>query len=96
VILTRSAEENARRIENEERVAKGKPQDPELVGANKAARPLLDHGGDALLRLDVTTLPAQTAAESIAQWVNGITLSGKGHGPALRLRRQRVRSTPDN
>jgi hypothetical protein len=76
VILTCSPEENTRRIQNEDRVWKRKPQDPELVGANKAGRPLLDYGGDALLRLDITSLPAETAAESIAQWVSGIASSG--------------------
>jgi hypothetical protein len=31
---------------------------------------------DTALRSDVTSLPAETAAESIAQWVNGIASSG--------------------
>jgi hypothetical protein len=73
VILTCSPEENVRRIQSEDRVWKRKPRNPEMIGANSAGRPLLDHGGDALLRLDVTSLSAETAAESIAKWVRRMT-----------------------
>jgi hypothetical protein len=75
VILTCSPEENARRIESNERATKRKPQDSELVSANRVGRPLLDHGGDALLRLDVTSLSAQTAAQRIAEWIAGMAIS---------------------
>jgi hypothetical protein len=47
-----------------------------MVGANSAGRPLLDHGGDALLRLEVTSLSAETAAESIAKWARRMTVAG--------------------
>jgi AAA domain len=73
VILTCSPEENIRRIQNKERTLMRKPRDPEMVAANSAGRPLLDHGGDALLRLDVTTLSADTAAANIAAWVGRMT-----------------------
>ena len=75
VILTCSPEENTRRIESEERSARRKPQDSEMVAANRAGRPLLDHGGDALLRLDVTSLSAKMAAQRIAEWIAGMDLS---------------------
>jgi hypothetical protein len=74
VILSCSPEENARRIQNEERASKRKPLNPEMVRANSTGRPLLDRGGDALLRLDVTSLSAQAAAGSIADWVARMTV----------------------
>jgi hypothetical protein len=73
VILACSPEENARRIGSHERAAKRKPQNSELVDANRRGRPLLDYGGDALLQLDVTSLPAETAAERIAEWIRRIS-----------------------
>jgi AAA domain len=75
VILTCSTEENARRIQDEERASKRKPRNFEMISANSAGRPLLDHGGNALLRLDVTGLSAETAAESIAEWVGRMTVA---------------------
>ena len=68
VILVCSPDENARRIQTKERDAKRKPRSPEMVGANRTGRPLLDRGGDALLRLDVTSLSAESAAQCIAKW----------------------------
>ena len=73
VILICTPAENARRIQSEQRALKRKPQDPEMVGGNRARRPLLDHGGDALLRLDVTNLSAETAAKRIAAWIGEVT-----------------------
>jgi len=74
VILVCSPEENARRIQSKERAAKRKPQNSEMVGANRAGRPLLDRGGDALLRLDVTSLSAESAAQCIAEWIGRIAM----------------------
>ncbi len=74
VILNCSPEENARRIEGKERAAKRKPQNSEMVGANRVGRPLLDRGGDALLRLDVTSLSAESAAQCIAEWIGRIAI----------------------
>jgi sugar phosphate isomerase/epimerase len=74
VILSCSPEENARGIQNEERASKRKPLNPEMVRANSTGRPLLDRVGDALLRLDVTSLSAQAAAGSIAEWVAQMTV----------------------
>jgi len=70
VLLACSPEENARRIVTPERAAKRKPQDVEMVGDNRRGRPLLDRGGDRLLRLDVTNLPAPAAAQEIAGWLS--------------------------
>jgi hypothetical protein len=75
MILICSPEENARRIQSKERAAKRKPQDPEMVGANRAGRSLLDRGGDALLRLDVTNLSAESAAQCIAEWIGRMDTS---------------------
>jgi len=75
VILTCSPEENIRRIKSGERAAKRKPQNPEMVAANIAARPLIDYGGDALLRLDVTSLSAEAAAHCIAEWIGGMPMT---------------------
>lgn len=69
VILTCSPEENVRRIQGKERAAQRKPRDPEMVNANRDGRPLLDRGGDRLLRLDVTELSADVAALEIASWL---------------------------
>ena len=71
VILTCLPEENARRIGAPERSGKRKPQDPEMVSDNRNGRPLLDRGGDRLLRLDVTHLSASEAAQEIARWLSG-------------------------
>ena len=68
-MLTCSPEENARRIQSDERAAKRKPRDPDLIAANRNGRELLDRGGDRLLRLDVTNLSAEAAAREIAQWI---------------------------
>jgi hypothetical protein len=40
-----------------------------MVQSNVNQRPLLDHGGDRLLRLDVTDLSANQAAGQIAGWL---------------------------
>ena len=69
VVLSCSPEENARRIQSSGRAAKRKPGDVGTVAANRDRRPLLDRGGDYLLRLDVTDLSAEAAAEEIAQWI---------------------------
>jgi hypothetical protein len=69
VVLACAPEENIRRIRSEERAAKRKPRNLEMIGSNLAGRPLLDHGGDRLLRLDVTDLSAEAAAGEIASWL---------------------------
>src|SRR5262249_53636540 len=69
VILSCQPEENARRILGPERAGKRKPQDTGMVSDNREGRPLLDRGGDRLLRLDVTDLSASEAAEKIAAWL---------------------------
>jgi predicted kinase len=69
VILSCSPEENATRIQSEGRAAKHKPRSLEMVDANRARRALLEQGGDALFRLDVTSLPAEAASQRIADWI---------------------------
>jgi hypothetical protein len=69
VVLSCSPEENERRIQSPERVGKRKPRNIEMVQSNVNQRPLLDHGGDRLLRLDVTDLSANEAAGQIAGWL---------------------------
>jgi hypothetical protein len=69
VVLSCLPEENARRIRAPERAGKRKPLDPEMVDDNRKGRPLLDRGGDRLLRLDVTNLSASEAAQEIADWL---------------------------
>jgi len=71
VILSCLPEENARRIQAPERAGKRKPQGTEFVSDNRKGRPLLDRGGDRLLRLDVTNLSASKAAQAIANWLSG-------------------------
>ncbi|MBI2737684.1 MAG: hypothetical protein HYX38_14225 [Rhodospirillales bacterium] len=41
-----------------------------MVNDNRNGRPLLDRGGDRLLRLDVTNLSADEAAQAIADWLS--------------------------
>ena len=65
MLLGCSPEENVRRIAAPA-YGKRKPQDVEMAGDNRRRRPLLDRGGDRLLRLDVTNLSARAAAEQIA------------------------------
>ena len=69
VVLACAPEENARRIQSEGRAGKRKPRNLEMVDANRLGRPLLERGGDGLLRLDVTSLAPDTAAHQIVDWV---------------------------
>ena len=71
VTLHCQPEENARRIQSPERAGKRKPQGEEFVSDNRKGRPLLDRGGDRLLRLEVTDLSASEAAQEIANWLSG-------------------------
>jgi hypothetical protein len=73
VVLDCGAEENRRRIQAESRIGKGALRDPSLVPADGEGRALLDDGGDLTLRLDVTDLPAQAAADRIADWLEAET-----------------------
>lgn len=81
VVMECSPEENARRIQGADREEKRKPRDPGMFWGNIEGRPLLDRGGDHLLRLDVTHLPAEEAARQIAGWVRGkVGIQGSGTG----------------
>ena len=71
VLLSCQPEENTRRIQSPERASKRKPQGVEFVDDNRQGRPLLDRGGDRLLRLEVTDLSAGEAAQEIAGWLSG-------------------------
>lgn len=71
VILDCSPDENARRIRSAGRDAMRKPRDVALVGGNRDGRPLIDRGGDRLLRFDVSELAAASAAATIADWLAG-------------------------
>ncbi len=74
MVLECSPEENARRIRGLDREEKRKPRDPAIFRGNIEGRPLLDRGGDHLLRLEVTALSATEAAARIAAWIE--TVSG--------------------
>lgn len=69
VVLDCTREENARRIQCLERDALRKPRDPKQFRQQTVDRDLLDRDGDALLRLDVTLLSAESAALKIADWL---------------------------
>lgn len=71
VSLACSPEENARRVQSEDRRG-GKMSDPLALEAYRRRWRLLEHGGDALLRLDSTHLSADATAEHIAAWVNEV------------------------
>ena len=71
VVMECSPEENARRIQGLDREEKRKPRDPTMFRGNIEGRPLLDRGGDQLLRLDVTHLAAGEAAMQMADWIRG-------------------------
>ena len=71
MLLSCQPEENTRRIQSPERAGKRKPQGVEFVDDNRQGRPLLDRGGDRLLRLEVTDLSAGEAAQEIAGWLLG-------------------------
>ena len=75
VVLECSLEENARRIQGLDREAKRKPRDPAIYRGNAEGRPLLDRGGDHLLRLEVTDLEAEESASRIEEWV--LSVSGE-------------------
>ena len=75
VVLECSLEENARRIQGLDREAKRKPRDPTMYRGNAEGRPLLDRGGDHLLRLDVTELEVEESASRIEEWV--LSVSGE-------------------
>jgi cytidylate kinase len=69
VVLDCSVDENRRRIVSADRDAKRKPRDPDMFSGNVTGRPLLDRGGDRLLRLDTTALTAEQSAERVLAWL---------------------------
>jgi hypothetical protein len=63
-------DENIRRIEATGRAARRKPRDPEMVRRNHAQGKVLAGIDEAnLLKLDVTELSPEDAAERIAKWI---------------------------
>lgn len=78
VVLTCELDENKRRIQGETRFAKRKPRNPEFTRSNEIGRPVLNHGGTSLLRLDVSRLEPDAAAERIVAWARP---SEDGRGP---------------
>lgn len=68
VSLACSPEENRRRVQSGDRV-RGKMSDPIALEAYRRRWRLLEDGGDALLRLDSTSLSPDVTAQSIATWV---------------------------
>ncbi len=76
VTLLCDPDENARRIQSAGRAAQRKPRDSDMFPGNRQGRPLMERGGDAVLRLDVTRLQASQAAAHIAAWVQA--RSGQG------------------
>lgn len=69
VVMDCAPDENARRIQNPERDAKRKPRDPGMFKGNIDGRPLLDRGGDDLLRFDSTKLSPEKSAALIYEWI---------------------------
>ena len=69
VVLDCSREENARRIQGLDREQMRKPRDPAMFRQDPEDRALIDRDADVLLRLDVSELTAQEAANCIAAWV---------------------------
>lgn len=62
-------EENIERIQSAERDLKRKPRDPTYVRRNhEQAKMLAGSDEDILLKLDVTSLSAMEAAQTIADW----------------------------
>ncbi|MEM7364389.1 MAG: AAA family ATPase [Pseudomonadota bacterium] len=74
VVLNCSPEENARRIQGQERAEKRKPRDQATFTGNANGRPLLDRDGHYTLRLDVTDLAAPEAANRIAAWLKSVSV----------------------
>jgi hypothetical protein len=71
VILECAVEVNRRRIASPDRDAKRKPRAPDIFSGNAAGTPLLDRGGDRLLRLDTTRMAAEESADRILVWLRG-------------------------
>lgn len=71
VVLDCSREENALRIQGEDRERKRKPRNPNMFRQQEIDRPLLDRDADALLRLDVSSLSASESAQKISEWLSG-------------------------
>ncbi len=69
VVMECASEENARRIQGPDRAAKRKPRDPTMFKGNINQRPLLDRGGDDLLRFDSTNLSPEESSELIHAWI---------------------------
>lgn len=68
VSLECSSEENARRVQSVDRRG-GKMSDPLALEAYRRNWRLLEEGGDALLRIDTTSLSPDATASHIATWV---------------------------
>ena len=73
-------EENARRLTSDGRGG-GTMTDPLALQAYRRNWRLLEHGGDALLRLDCTSLSAEDSASAIIYWVEARAAS-RPRGPA--------------
>lgn len=69
VTLEIDPDEHDRRVQGLSRVAHRKPRDPAMFPGNRDGRALLERGGDARLRLDVSDLSAEAAAQAIVAWV---------------------------
>lgn len=81
VTLLCTPEEQDRRIQNPGRAALRKPRDPHMFPGNRQGRALMERGGDALLRLEVSSLSAQEAASTIRDWVASEPLGRADHAP---------------
>jgi len=69
VVLTCDPDENARRIQSDDRRLARKPTAPDLFPGNRNGLPRLDEDCTASFGLDVTDLSAAEAASSIAAWL---------------------------
>ena len=69
VVMECSATENARRIQDPERDEKRKPRDANMFKGNIDGPPLLDRGGDELMRFDSTNLSPRDSAQLIGRWI---------------------------
>ena len=70
VLLDCSRAENARRIQSVSRAELRKPRDPKMFRQGETDWLLIERGADRLMRLDVTHLSAEQAAEAILTWLD--------------------------
>jgi hypothetical protein len=77
VVLDCSLSENIRRLQSPQRAKFRKLTEPQPLIAAREASNLLEDGGDHLLRIEVSNMPAEECAARIADWLARLGLNGK-------------------